>query len=521
MTRRSDRRWHSRLHSLWPYIASFLLVCAAALGGAFLRAWVDPPNVSMVFLAAVLVSAVVFGLGPSLFSALLGTLAYNFFFLQPLYSLTVRDPANVVALVFLLLVAVLTSNLTARLKGANAGLRQRAEMNEALFEFSRKLTGITRLDDLVWATAHQMALMLKARVVLLLPQMGELHVVGGFPPDDQLSRDDREAAELAWLGDRPTGHGTNSIPLSRRLFLPMRSVEGAVGVVGIDRDPASAEPDFDADERRLVEALANLAGIAVARLRLAETADNARLAAEAEELRLALLSAVSHDFRTPLASIIGSASSLRSLGDRFDRATRDELLDTIREEAERLNGFVGNVLDMTRIESGALHPNLVPVDLAETINGLLREKGNMLAHHRVDLNCPIDLPLIRLDPILFRHALGNILENCVRLSPAGSTISIDAAVANGIEIRVADEGPGFAAGETGAVFERFRKGSAATSESGTGLGLAIAHGFVMAMGGWIGATNRTDRPGAVFTLHWPPGSLVEARVPDDESGNIG
>ncbi len=516
MTIRSDRRGPSWITSLWPYIASSLYVCTAASGGLLLKAWIDPPNVSMVFLAAVLVSAVLHGLGPSLYSALLGTLVYNFFLLDPLYSLTVRDPANVVALIFLLLVAVLTSNLTARLKDANAGLRRRAEMNEALFQFSRKLTGITRRDDLVWATAHQMALMLKAKVVMLLPESGTLQVAGGFPPEDQLSRDDLEAAELAWLGDRATGHGTNSIPLSNRLFLPMRSVEGAVGVVGISRDPGTADPDLDDNERQLLEALANLAGIAIARLKLAENVDKARLATEAEELRLALLSAISHDFRTPLASIIGSASSLRSLGDRFDKATKEELLDTIREEGERLNGFVGNVLDMTRIESGALRPRLVPVDIADSINELLHDKEAALAHHRVTLTCPAESPLVQLDPILFRHALGNLLDNAARYTPYGSAISIDVAISDGVAIQLSDEGPGLAAGEVGRVFDRFHRGPSVSTGSGLGLGLAIARGVVTAMGGTIEAANRPTGHGAIFTLRWPATALVEAKIPDED-----
>ena len=517
MTTRSDKRGTSWIVALWPYAASTLLVVLAALGGLALRAWIDPPNVSMVFLAAVLVSAVAFGLWPSLYAASLGTFAYNFFFLDPLYSLTVSDPANVVALVFLLIVAVFTSDLTARLRTAVENMRQGAQMTEALYEFSRKLTGIARIDDLLWATAHQMAMMLKARVILMLPSDGTLQVAGGYPPDDRLSAADLEAAQLAWLGSRITGRGTGSASASDRLFLPMRSVEGPVGVIGIDRDWTGEAGMFDTDERRLLEALADQAGIAIARALLANVAEKARVAAEREDLRLALLSAISHDFRTPLASIIGSASSLRSLGDRFDAATRTELLDTIRQEAERLNRFVGNVLDMTRIEGGALRPKLVAVDLSESLNSAIDDLRPHLGEHRVELSCPDDLPMLRLDPILFRHVIGNLLDNAAKFSPAGTRVEITARqVDDSIVVQITDEGPGLNQSDLTSIFDRFyRVRDNDRRRAGNGLGLAICRGFVVAMGGSIAAANRTDRSGAVFTLSWPVTSQLNPPYVDD------
>lgn len=508
---RQDDRRNGWIVRIWPYLASSGLVILAASAGLVIKAWIDPPNVSMVFLTAVLVSAVAFGLWPSLYASILSTFAYNFFFLDPLYSLTIADPANIIALVFLLIVAILTSDLTARLRAQVAASRQRAEMTEALYEFSRKLTGISRMDDLLWAIAHQIALMLRAKVVLLLPENGALRVMAGYPPEDQLAPDDLAAADVAWLGSRPAGRDADPGTVSQRLFLPMRSVEGPVGVMGIERARSPAGSMFGVEDRRLLDALADQSAIAIERLLLAQQAEKTRLAEATEQLRLALLSAISHDFRTPLASIIGSASSLKSLGDRFDRATQVELLDTIREEAERLNRFVGNVLDMTRLESGEIRPRLVAVDLAESLIGAADDLAQGLAQHRLQLNIAADLPLLRLDPVLFRHVVGNLLDNAAKYSPAGTMIEIRAhRREDGIAIDIVDEGPGIPPEDLGQIFERFfRAGAGDRRRAGSGLGLAICRGFVEAMGGTISAHNRTDRPGAVFSIAWPVSAMLD------------
>src|SRR6185312_620343 len=257
---------------------------AAALGIALLISrFVDLDNISLVFLAAVLASAVRYGAGPSVFAALLSVLCYNFFFLPPLYTFTIADPANVVALFFFMIVALLTSSLTARTRTQAVIARKEARTTGELYGFSKKLAGIAKLDDLLWATAHQIASMLKVEVVLLTPEGDTIAVRAGFPPEDELDDADLAAAKWCWDHNQPAGRAADTLPGAKRLFLPLRTGRGAVGVLGINRKTPG--PLFTPDERRLLDALADQAAVAIERTQLAEDIDEARVLAETERLR--------------------------------------------------------------------------------------------------------------------------------------------------------------------------------------------------------------------------------------------
>ena len=498
-----------------PYLASTVMVALALAVGFPLNQYISLPNISMVFLAAVLFSAIRYGLWPSLYASLLSTLAYNFFFLQPLYTLTVADPSNVVALVFFLIVAVLTSQLAARVRREARASRQRAASTAALYGFSRKIAAIGDMDDLLWATAHQIASMLKLHVILLLPHEGVLQVRAGYPPEDELNEADLAAATWAWTQGKPAGRDAETLPGAKRLFLPLGTERGPVGVIGFDREQAG--PLLTPDDRRLLNALCDQAAIAIERINLAGDVDQARVVAETERLRSALLTSISHDLRTPLSSIIGSVSSLRSFGASFDTATRDELLLTIQEEAERLNRFVGNILDMTRLESGALAPRQEPIDLEDAIFAATKPATRLLTHHRLILDIAADLPLLRLDYVLFGQVLFNLLDNAAKYAPHGTTITVRGRLSGGdLRIDVLDEGPGIPEADLEHIFDKFfRVHGGDRRRAGTGLGLAICRGFVDAMGGRISATNRPDRSGACFTIQFP-GNLTVSRSEIDK-----
>jgi two-component system, OmpR family, sensor histidine kinase KdpD len=506
-----------------PYLFSAVMVAAACMLGLAIDAWMQPPNISMVFLAAVLCSAIRYGLWPSLFASLLSTLLYNVLFLEPRYSLTIDDPSNVVALVFLLIVAVLTSELTARLKREAAAAKAHAEANAALYEFSGKIAGIGRLDDLVWAAAHQLAAMLDAAALILLPTGDKLGIAVSYPPEDRLSTGDQEAARLAWLDGKATGIDTALPGNAQWLFVPMKSARGSVGAIGLRRDHAAVKPMFSEADRRLIDALADQTAVAIERISLAQQMEQARLAAETERLRIALLSAISHDFRTPLAAIIGSASTLRSLWERFDRETRVGLLDTIREESERLNRFVGNVLEMTKLEAGKLAVNLEPVELADLISATMSEMARSVAHHRIALDAPPDLPLAKLDPVLCRQVFVNLIDNAAKFAPAGSQIDIRLrSTIRDVSAEIIDEGPGIPAEYMDTIFDRFvRVNTGDRRRAGTGLGLAICRGFVEAMSGTIAVRNRKERSGAVFTVTFPVASVPNLRDMEDALGDTG
>jgi two-component system sensor histidine kinase KdpD len=399
---------------IWDYIGSTAAVAIALGIGLLLKQFTDVRSVSLVLLTSVLASAVAWGLWPSLFAAIASMLAYNFFFLPPLYTLTVADPENVVALFVFLIVAIIVSNLTAATRRQAMVARLRAKTTAELYAFSRKVAGIGALDDLLWATAYQISSMLGVRTVLLLPvRVGEgLEVASGYPPEDRLDDADMAAARWSWEHNRPAGRGADTLPGGKRLFLPLRTGSGPVGVIGIDRDAPG--PLLTPDERRLLDALADQSAIAVERISLAKGLDEARVLAETERLRGALLTSISHDLRTPLASILGAVSSLRSFPEKYGAADREELLATLQDEAERLNRFVANLLDMTRLESGAVELRLELNDVAEIVGSALQRAATVLAGHRIEVEFEPGLPMLRLDAVLFEQVLFNLLDNAAK-----------------------------------------------------------------------------------------------------------
>ena len=485
-----------------PFLASGGVVATAIAFGELLSRVLEVQNVALVFLTAVLVCAVTYGLWPALFASALSVLAVNFFFLPPLYTFTISDPENIVALFFFLVVAFIASNLTANVRSQAMVARRRAKTTEDLYLFSRKLAGIASLDDLLWVTASQVASMLKVSVVLFLPENGSIALRAAWPPEDVAEEADLAAAKWSWESNRPAGRGADTLPGARRLFLPMRTGRGPVAVIGINSDKTG--PILDPDQRRLLDALTDQAALAIERINLAEDVDRARRAVEKDQLRSALLTSISHDLRTPLASILGAATSLRTLSG-LDASAREELLSTVQEEAERLNRFIANLLDMTRLESGAVEPNMSPIDIAEVVGSTLRRVEKILSDHRIETDIAADLPMINLDEVLFEQVLFNLLDNAAKYAPLGSTICIRSRLhGDAVHVQILDEGQGFPTGDVDRVFEKFYRVRQADSQrAGTGLGLAICRGFVEAMGGSIDAGNRRDRSGAVFTITLP------------------
>lgn len=492
------------------YITSLAYVAAATCIAAFLRQFFGfgSSTAAQSYLIAVLVSAVTHGLWASLFTCLLSALAYNFFFLPPLYTFTIRDPENVVAVFFFAAVALIASNLAARVRAQAVAARQRARITEELYLFSRKLAATATLDDLLWAAAHQIALMLKVRVVLLLPEDGRLSVKAGFPPEDRLEEADLAAARWCFEKNQSAGRGADALPGAKRRFMPLRTGRGVVGVVGIDSDQPGLL--LTPEESRLFNALADQAALAIDRVNLAAEANRARLSAETNRLRSALLTSISHDLRTPLASILGSATSLINSWHEFDEEVRVSLLRTVQEEAERLNRFIGNLLDMTRIESGALTPQSGPVDLSEIIGVTVQRASRILQNHQVEIDLEPDLPMVSADMVLLEQVLFNLVDNAAKYAPQGSRIVITAAQEKGqVAIRVLDEGEGIPDADRERIFDvfyRIRRGD--RQRAGTGLGLAICRGFVEAMGGTITAANRLARKGAVFTIVLPSAGTI-------------
>jgi two-component system sensor histidine kinase KdpD len=497
---RGDGTAEVRRREPWPYVASALMVTAATVLGFGLQHLVGIPNVSLVFLMAVLFSAIRFGRPPAILATVLSAASYNFFFLPPAYTFTIADPTDLRGFFFFFLVAILATGVTAQVQRRSYNTAQRVRSTEELYAFSRKLAGIGTLDDLLWAVVYQIASMLQAQVVVLLPQDGAIEVSAAYPPEDELDQADLAAAQWTWSRNHAAGRGSDTLPGAKRLFLPMQTERGPIGVVGFERARLLAP-----DERRLLDALLDQAAVAIERIRLVNDVEEAELQAETERLRNALLTSVSHDLRTPLATIIGALTSLKEFGEHYDSAVREELLASSLDEADRLNRFVGNLLDMTRLEAGGLTPRRDAIDLADAVGATLNRAARLMAAHRVEIDLRDDLPPVAVDAVLLEQVMFNLLDNAAKYAPTGTTIQITAHEGEKfLSLSVIDEGPGIPENALDKIFDKFTRLDAGDRKRvGTGLGLQIARGFVRAMGGTIRASNRQDRSGAIFTMTLP------------------
>ena len=488
-----------------PYVATVAAV-VLALGFAYvLQPLIGIESSDLVFLVAVIGVAYKYGLWPSMAAAVLSMICYQFFLLEPLNNTSLSDFKNFTALAFFFFTAFVVSNLTATVRAQAYTARNRAATTEALYAFSKKLAGIVSLDDLLWAAAYQIAHSLKTDVVIVLPDSnGVLRVRAGFPPEDDLDQAELGAAKWSFENNRAAGRGSDTLPGAKRLFIPLRTASGAIGVVGLARGQRP-EMLLSPDERRLLDALMDQSAVALERVRLAGQINEARLAAESERLRAALLTSLSHDLKTPLASILGAVTTLKQYRDMLDAPTQEELVTTIQEEAERLSRFVSNLLDMTKIESGSIELDREHVHIDDVVATALQRVATIVSDHKIEVDLEASLPMLNLDVMLFEQVLVNLLDNAAKYAPPGSEIRIRSRRTRGaVAIEVLDEGPGIPEDRLERVFEKFHRVKHGDRQrAGTGLGLAICRGFVTALGGKVVAANRADRSGAIFTITFP------------------
>ena len=489
--------------AIHPYLWSAAAVALAAIVGKLLAWGLSLANPSLVFLTAVLVCAVRWGVRPSIVAALLSLLVYNFFFVPPLHTFTVASPQDLLTLVVYLIVAVLTSHLAARVREQADAATQREARTAALYAFSREIAGAAELDDVLRAIVTQVSHLLRAPVVVLLPEAGRLVLKAGAPTPRHLTDAEHAAATWAWQHYQPAGHGTETVPGTEWCYLPLGTAQGTVGVLGLQFD--TPRVTLSPDQRRLLEALAGQAAVAIERAQLVQAMAQARVVTATERLRDALLSSVSHDLRTPLVSIIGAVSSLLTYGARYDEATRRDLLLTIQEEAERLNRFVGNLLDMMRLESGVLALKPEWADLQDVIGTAVARLAAPLSRHRLVVEVEPGLPMLRVDFVLLEHVLVNLLENAAKYSPPGTTIRLGARREDdAVVVDVADEGVGVPVEDLERIFDKFYRVQRGDRQgAGTGLGLSICRGIIEAHGGHIAAKSPTNGQGTVLTVRLP------------------
>ncbi|VVP13180.1 sensor histidine kinase [Pseudomonas fluorescens] len=459
------------------------------------------PNISLVFLAAVLLVAVRSSLGPALACAALSFLTYDFLFIPPNFSFAIQREEDVLTLLFFLLMAALTGNLAARQRRQLQALRDTQEETSELLDLSRKLTAATDRQAVVSAAAQHLNGWNDLKLCLLNQDgQGGWNVETGGPL--AFSEGERAAADWAWQHDQPAGAGTGTLPSGRWWWWPLSVDDGPLALLGVC---AKEGQTLSGQRRRLLTALSQPLAQALARAQLAEDLEAARLHGETEQLRSALLASVSHDLRTPLTSMRGSIDSLLTLGEAIPLEDRRELLEGTRDEAERLDRYIQNLLDMTRLGHGALKLARDWVSPADIVGSSLNRLRAVLAPLQVSTDVPPELPLLFVHAALIEQALVNVLENAARFSPAHGRLQLRAgADERELFFSVSDEGPGIPQEERAKIFDMFY--TAARGDrggQGTGLGLAICQGMVGAHGGRISVADGIDGRGTCITLHLP------------------
>ncbi len=505
------------------YVRSVVAVALCTLIAWLAHAYVAPANLIMIYLLGVTAVAVRIGRGPATLASILSVLAFDWFFVPPAGAFRVSDTQYVLTFLVMLLVAMVISTMASRLRQQADAARGRELRMAALYGLSRELSSLQGVGELLDALVRRAGEAFGSRAVALLPgDDAALAVAAGDPALLGPGGHDRGVAQWCFDHAQPAGLGTQTLPAAGAVFVPLRGSRGAVGVLGVV--PDEPHRPLARDRFRLLETFADQAALSVERARLAEQAGRARLIVESERLRTTLLSSVSHDLRTPLAVITGAASSLLATDPPLGEPVRRELIETIAEEAQRLNRLVGNLLDMTRLESGSVPVRKEWHSLEEVVGAALVRLESRLQGREVRVRIPEALPLVRLDDVLVEQVLFNLLDNALKYTPAGGPIEVGAALDGAaLRIEVADRGPGLPPGQEGSVFEKFFRVRREGGPGGVGLGLSICRGLVEAHGGTITAANR-EGGGAVFRIALPQEGeppVIPPERDEDEPGRPG
>ncbi len=483
----------------------------ATVLGVLIEHFIILQNISLLYLLAVLASAVYAGYLAALAAALLSVIVYNFFFIEPVGTFTVAEPHEVFALFVFLAAAALAGGLASRIREQAKTARGRATATQALYDFSRKLSGTANAEDVLWAAVTQMQSTLRRNAVLLLPEDGDIALRVAWPPDTELTVSDMMAARWAFEKKEAAGNDTDTLPNSPFQFRPLTSPHGVVGVCGFLQE----DRPLEINEERALAAILDQTAIAVDRARLSREILNQAAQLEGEKFRAALLSSLSHDLTTPLATITGAVTSIRQLGERMPGESQENLLNSIEEESDRLTRFVANLLDMTRIEAGAINARRDWVEVADVVHAAVERARKYFPGRVFETSIATDLPLMRGDSVLLGQVLFNLLDNADRFG-GDEPVSIYARrEGDEVVLSVTDLGKGIAPADLEHVFDKFfRKGKPDGRSLGTGLGLSISKGFVEAMGGRIKAESPAlRRRGTRISMRFP---AAEAEASEKE-----
>ncbi len=485
------------------HLGALIMVAAAAALATAADRLIDLPNASLFFVIPIILAAIQSGAAVSMVAAVASMLAYNFFLTEPYFTFHIADPRNVFAVIFFLAVGLITSGVAAQARARLMLARRQERQASALQDFAARLVTSDSVNDAAQTTAEVTASLLKAVALVLVPRGASLEPAGEAPGPVTLASSEVAAAQWTFDHGSATGRGADTLPGGRWLFVPVPGETGRAGVIGLM--PHDGETRLDPEQRRLLDLIAAQAGVAFERAAYAQRVESARLEAESERLKGALLSSVSHDLRTPLATVSAALQTLRLFPGGQSEDERAELLAVADSETRRLSGFVEHLLDMVRIDAGAVRPDREPVEVSDLIAAALARADLALKGRQVELDASSALPRVQVDYQLAVAALANVLENAGKHTPDGAAISVRARRAGaGVAIDVADSGPGIPPDLMPQLFEKFARGASGDGRPpGTGLGLAIARGFLDAQGARITASNRADGTGALFRIDLP------------------
>jgi two-component system, OmpR family, sensor histidine kinase KdpD len=497
---------------LGRYILSLGLVLLMTLAGLPLRGFLDPPNLVMLYLVAEIISAVFLGRGPSILASFISVFAFDFFFVEPQLTFAVTDTQYIITFIGLFTVGMIISNSAALLRDQVILLRRREQQTQALNVLGRELTGAITLDQVLDTVIRNVGEMFNREAVILLPEgkSENQHVVAmASTPGFEMSEAELAVADWAYKHGQPAGRGTDTLSAAAIRYIPLVTIRGIVGVLG--NKPLDPENRLSVDQRILMEGVANFSALAIERALFADKAAQNETLKNTEKLQTALLNSISHELRTPLAAITGVLTSLSESAQadtdqQLDPATSQELIDSATQQAQRLNHLVENLLDMTRLEAGALRLNCEPGDFQDLIGTVLRQSAHRFAQHPIQVKISPDLPLIAMDAVLIGQVLTNLLDNACKYSALNSPIEVSVRLLKKqVEVVVKDQGIGIPEEDIERVFDKFYRVQRQEPIAGTGLGLSICKGIIEAHGGTIWAKNN-PRAGTTISFTLPLGS---------------
>jgi two-component system sensor histidine kinase KdpD len=484
----------------FPYAASIALVLVTTLLGELVKRRLEPTNIAMLYLLAVVIAAVRWGKGAAVATAILGALSFDLFLVPPYLALRVADVQYIFTLVGLLAVGVVIGTLASRMREQAIQSRRREAQTAALYRLAADLADSAGFDAVLQAIRKNVKQIVYCGVAIYLPAGGALELVNhdpGFPASEQ----EKGIARWTFENRSTAGGGPDEATGRRTRYLPFKTPQGVIGVLGIYLRRGAES--LTRDEEELLNALVSQAAVAIQRASLAEQSRHMELMRQTEKLQSALLSSISHDLRTPLVSITGTLTTLQENDPGLDDATRKELIENASEEADRLNRIVGNLLDLTRMEAGTLRVSKRPCDLRDVLGASLEQLRERIGDRAIRMTIPRDFPEVPMDFSFMMKAFYNLLDNAVKYSPQDSPIDIGARVRrNEAEIEIRDRGTGIPVGDLTRIFERFYRAEKSQRVAGTGLGLSICKGIVEAHGGRIVARNNADS-GATFIVTLP------------------